>query len=90
MLCGSLDWVGWMYGRVSGSGCQEGGRVVWGEGLGGKGGGCAFWRGGEGAGGADSGGREAGMRMGGLGRGRAQQQVEELLFDGGLGSRRRG
>ena len=27
------------------------------------------------------------MRMGGLGRGRAQQKFEELLFDGGLGSR---
>ena len=46
--------------------------------------------GGEGAGGGDGGGREAGVRMGGLGRGRAQQKFEELLFDGGLGSRRRG
>ena len=46
--------------------------------------------GGEAAGGADSGGREAGIRMGWLGRGPAQQKFEELLFDGGLGSRRRG
>ena len=30
------------------------------------------------------------MRIGGLGRGRAQQQVEELLCDGGLGSGRGG
>ena len=35
MLCGPY-WVGWMYG-LSGSVCQEGGRVVWGEGLGAEG-----------------------------------------------------
>ena len=39
---------------------------------------------GEAAGGADYDGREAGIRMRWLARGPAQQQFEELLFDGGL------
>ena len=46
MLCGPY-WVGWMYG-LSGSGCQEGGRVVWGEGLGAEGDEVGVVGGGEG------------------------------------------
>ena len=46
MLCGPY-WVGWMYG-LSGSVCQEGGRVVWGEGLGAEGDEAGVVGGGEG------------------------------------------
>ena len=46
VLCGPY-WVGWMYG-LSGSGCQEGGRVVWGEGLGAEGDEVGVVGGGEG------------------------------------------
>ena len=46
MLCGPY-WVGWMYG-LSGSVCQEGGRVVWGEGLGAEGDEVGVEGGGEG------------------------------------------
>ncbi len=46
MLCGPY-WVGWMYG-LSGSVCQEGGRVVWREGLGAEGDEVGVVGGGEG------------------------------------------